>query len=127
MSAMKFLGALAALVFLTAATPEPVPSGVPFAADTDPVKIVSVSLSSTEFHPGDLFTGRVITTSNAAAVTAQVGSIRVGVPRIAIGKFRLSMQLPNVPLPIGRQKLIITAVRRDGAHATRSVDVRVDW
>jgi hypothetical protein len=127
LSAMIFLRALVALVFFTAATPEPVPSGVPFAADTDPVRIVSVSLSSTEFHPGDLVSGRVITTSNAAAVTAQVGTIRVGVPRVAIGKFRLSLQLPNIPLPTGPQKLIITAVRRDGTQATRSVDVRVDW
>jgi hypothetical protein len=124
---MKYLRALVALVFLTAAAPEPVPSDVPFAADTDPVKIVSVSLSSTEFHPGDFVSGRVITTSNAAAVTAQVGTIRVGVPRVAIGKFRLSLQLPNIPLPTGPQKLIFTAVRRDGKQATRSVDVRVDW
>ena len=124
---MLFLRALVALVFLTAATPEPVPSGVPVAADSDPVRIVSVSLSSTDFHPGDLVSGRVITTSNAAAVTAEVGTIRVGVPRVAIGKFRISMQLPNIPLPVGPQKLIITAVRRDGARATRAVDVRVDW
>jgi hypothetical protein len=124
---MVLLRALAALVFLTAAVPEPVPSGVPYASDTDPVKIVSVSLSSTDFHPGDLVSGRVITSSNAAAVTAQVGTIRVGVPRIAIGKFRLSLQLPNIPLPIGPQKLLITAVRRDGARTTHAVDVRVDW
>ncbi len=119
--------ALVALMILTAATPQPIPSGVPIASDTDPVRIVSVSLSSTEFHPGDLVSGRVVTTSNAAAVTAQVGTIRVGVPRVAIGHFILSLQLPYSPLPAGPQKLIISAVRKDGARATRVVDVRLDW
>ena len=127
MIAMIVARVLAALLFVTEATPQPIPSGVPIASDTEPVRIVSVSLSSTEFHPGDLVSGRIVTSSNAAAVTAQVGTIRVGVPRVAIGHFRLTMQLPNVPLPAGRQQLVITAIRKDGSRAERTVEVQVDW
>jgi hypothetical protein len=102
------------------------PTGVPYASDTDPVRIVSFAISSTVFHPGDDVTGDVVTTSNVASVTAQVGSIRVAVPRVAPGRFHLSLQLPSVPLPPGSAELVISAIRKDGTATTRSVPITVE-
>jgi len=101
------------------------PPGVPYASDTDPVQIVSYVLSSSIFHPGDKVTGDVVTSSNAASVTAQVGTITVAVPKVAPGKFHLLMQLPSMPLPPGNAKLIITAIRTDGTRTTREVPITV--
>jgi len=101
------------------------PDGVPYASEKDPVQIVSYVLSSTIIHPGDKVTGDVTTSSNAASVTAQVGTITIPVPKIAPGKFHLLMQLPSIPLPPGDAKLIITAIRTDGKRTTREVPITV--
>jgi hypothetical protein len=101
------------------------PPGVPYASDSDPVRIVSYVLSSTTFHPGDDITGDVVTSSNAASVTARVGSFSVAVPKVAQGKFHLQMKMPSVPLPPGDAKLIITAIRTDGKSTTREVAITV--
>ena len=82
-------------------------------------------LSSKNFHPGDKVTGDVVTSSNAASVTAQVGTFTVAVPKIAPGKFHLLLQLPSMPLPPGDAKLIITAIRTDGKRTTREVPITV--
>jgi hypothetical protein len=109
----------------TAPNADALPAGVPYASDKDPVQIVSYVLSSTIIHPGDKVTGDVVTSSNAASVTAQVGTITITVPKIAPGKFHLLMQLPSIPLPPGAQKLIITAIRTDGMQTTREVPITV--
>jgi hypothetical protein len=101
------------------------PAGVPYASDKDPVQIISYVLSSTIIHPGDKVTGDVVTSSNAASVTAQVGAFSVAVPKVAPGKFHLLMQLPSMPLPPGAEKLIITAIRTDGMRTTREVPITV--
>ncbi|HKW45540.1 MAG TPA: hypothetical protein VJN22_07770, partial [Candidatus Eremiobacteraceae bacterium] len=86
---------------------------------------VSFAISSKVFHPGDDVTGDIVTTSNAASVTARVGAFAVAVPKVAPGKFHLQMHLPSVPLPPGDAKLIITAIRTDGKSATREIAVTV--
>jgi hypothetical protein len=101
------------------------PDGVPYASNSDPVQIISYVLSSTIIHPGDKVTGDVVTSSNAASVTAQVGTITITVPKVAPGKFHLLMQLPSIPLPPGNAKLIITAIRTDGKRTTREVPITV--
>ncbi|HEY5095360.1 MAG TPA: hypothetical protein VII69_09615 [Candidatus Eremiobacteraceae bacterium] len=103
----------------------PLPKGVPYASDTDPVRIVSVLLSSNIVHPGDKVTGDVVTSSNAASVTARVSAFSVAVPKIAPGKFHLEMKLPSLPLPPGDTKLTITAVRTDGKSTTREIAITV--
>src|SRR5450755_1411471 len=78
---------------VTSAAGDTLPPGVPYASDTDPVRIVSYILSSTVIHPGDAITGDVVTSSNAASVTARVGSFSVAVPKVAPGKFHFHMQM----------------------------------
>ena len=103
----------------------PLPHGVPYASDTDPIRIVSVALSSNIVHPGDNVTGDVVTSSNAASVTARVSAFSVAVPKIAPGKFHLEMKLPSMPLPPGDTKLTITALRTDGKSTTREIAITV--
>jgi hypothetical protein len=105
--------------------PRHLPPGVPYASDTDPVRIVSYTLSSTIVHPGDKVTGDIVTSSNAASVTARVSAFSVAVPKVAPGKFHLQMQLPSMPLPPGDAKLVITAIRSDGKSTTREITITV--
>ena len=102
------------------------PPGVPYASDTDPVRIVSYVLSSTMIHPGDDITGDVVTSSNVASVISSLGSFSVAVPKVAQGRFHLQMKMPSVPLPPGPTKLIITAIRTDGKSTSRDVAITVE-
>src|SRR5579872_937560 len=63
------------------------PEGVPYAGEHDPVRIDSVTLSADEVRGGDIASARVITTSNAAALTARIGTYQISVPRVAPGIF----------------------------------------
>jgi hypothetical protein len=111
---------------VTSASGDALPPGVPYASDTDPVRIVSYVLSSTVIHPGDDITGDVVTSSNVASVTARVGTFTVAVPKVAQGKFHLQMKMPSMPLPPGPTKLIITAIRTDGKSISRDVAITVE-
>jgi len=97
------------------------PPGVVYASDTDPVRILSVRISSDTLQAGDIASARVITTSNAAAMTARIGTYQVNVPRVAPGMFVLSMTVPHIYIPGHRAVIVVTAIRTDGATAQRSV------
>ncbi len=101
------------------------PAGVPYAAPTDPVRIVSVVLSSYDVHAGDPVFARVVTTSNAAALTAQVGTYRVHVPRVAPGIFETTLNVPRVVVPHHKVVILLTAIGADGATSHRTVSVNV--
>lgn len=101
------------------------PPNVPYASNTDPVRIESISISSDTVHAGDIASGTVITTSNAASVTARVGTYQVSVPRSAPGTFSLSLKVPRVPL-LGQQvNIVVTAIRSDGQTDQRTIPIRV--
>jgi hypothetical protein len=68
---------------------------------------------------------RVVTTSNAAALTAQVGTYRVHVPRIAPGIFETSLTVPRMVVPHHKVAILLTAIRADGATSHRTVSVNV--
>jgi len=111
-------------------TPPPgdrLPAGVPYAASSDPVKIQSVTLSSAVVHGGDDASGRVITTSNAAALTARIGTYQVGVPRLAPGIFQISIRVPRLPTLGSTVDIVLTAIRADGQTDQRTVPVRVTF
>ena len=104
---------------------EDLPNGVPYASDTDPVRIVAVSVSSQSIKRGDHVGAVVITTSNAAAVTAQTGTFRVLLHKQAPGVFEGKQDVPWWA-PAGSRLVTFTAIRTDGATAEfiLSVDVR---
>jgi hypothetical protein len=105
----------------------PLPPGVPYAAPGDPVRIESVQLSSNDVKAGDVASGLVITTSNAAAMLARVGSYQVNVPRVNIGTFALSVRVPWFPLPVYHTTIVVIAIRADGATAQQTVSLKVHY
>lgn len=127
---MGFLAAPLLAAFLVAiASPQPsaapLPPGVTYAGPADPVAIEAVQLSSDVVKAGDLATGRVLTTSNAAAMLARVGTYQVNVPRIDVGTFALTMRVPKLPVPSYSAKIVLIAIRADGATAEQTVSVKV--
>ena len=104
----------------------PLPPGVTYASNSDPVRITSLTYWPAHVERGGTVVARVVCTSNAAAVTAKVGSVVVNLPKQAPGIFRARLHVPLLPFYSSHQSVIITAIRTDGAttHKTLSVDVR---
>lgn len=99
------------------------PPGVAYASDKDPVQIVSVEIEPSPVHLGGTVNGRVMTSSNAASVTAQFGAFRVNVPKIAPGTFALQARVPRVPWWHRQIDVVIIAVRTDGATISAVIPV----
>ena len=100
------------------------PRGVPYASNTDAVSILSVTLSSQYVTRGETVSAVVVTTSNAAALTARTGTIRVWLDRPAFGIFTGKRKVPWWA-PSGSHLVTFTAVRTDGATAEYTLSVRV--
>jgi hypothetical protein len=98
---------------------------VVYASDADPVRITSISYTPTEIKRGGTVVAQVICTSNAAAVTAKVGTIVVNLPKLAPGIFRSTLRLPWLPVYDSHQTVTITAIRTDGATAKRTFSVEI--
>lgn len=96
-----------------------------YAGPDAPVKIESVKLSSQQVHGGDSVSGTVITTSNAASVTARVGTIQMAVPKVAPGTFSMEVHVPRLPLLNRQMDIVFTAIRADGASVQLSVPIQV--
>ncbi len=125
---MNFAAAgLAASLLLALVAPAyttELPPGVIEASDKDPVRIASLFLSSRTLHAGDVVVAQVVTTSNAAAVTARVGTYRVGIPKIQPGIFQTALVIPNVPHVMrAKHEIVFTAIRTDGATTSRSLTI----
>jgi hypothetical protein len=119
------LGSLLVALATPQPTAVPLPPGVSYAGPADPIAIESVQLSSAVIRAGDLATGRVLTTSNAAAMLARVGTYQVNVPRIDVGTFALTMRVPKLLLPSYRATIVLIAIRADGATAEQIVSVKI--
>jgi hypothetical protein len=117
--------AVAGAILLAAAVraSDALPPGVQYASDQDPVRITGVTFSPAQPRRGDKVEAQVVCTSNAAAVTAQVGTVRVNVPKQAPGIFRTSLQIPELPFYSPHQTVVITAIRTDGATTKRTIAV----
>jgi len=98
---------------------------VPYASDKDPVRITAINFSPSEPKRGDIVTAQVTCSSNAAAVTVAVGTIRVSVPKKAPGIFRAQLHVPTFALYPAHQTVIVTAIRTDGATVQRTVSVDI--
>jgi hypothetical protein len=101
------------------------PPGVVYASDTDPVRISSFTYSPAEIKRGGSVVAQVVCTSNAAAVTAKVGTIVMNIPKRAPGIFRATLQLPWLPVYTTHETVTITAIRTDGATAARTFTVEI--
>ncbi len=123
--------AVAIAIGATAGTNAPLsaglPTGVPYAAPDDPVRIAAVELPSDTLRGGQMATATVITTSNAAAVTAKIGGYLLDVPKTAPGTFVAAVRIPRLPLPSYRARIVVTAIRADGATDQTTVSVKIKY
>jgi len=121
----RTLFALAALIgsLAAAARADVLPQGVIYASDVEPVRITAVAFDPEHPSAGDTVRAQITCTSNAAAVTARVGSIVVNVPKKAPGIFQTTLQLPSLPFYSSHQDVVITAIRTDGAKTQRTISV----
>ena len=93
---------------------------------SDPIAIRSVSLSESPIFAGTTVSGTVLATCNVAAVTAQVGTYRIGVPKTSPGVFQTSVDVPHFVWP-GHFNLVVTAVRSDGASVSTTIPIDIRW
>jgi hypothetical protein len=98
----------------------------PCPGPADPIAIRSVRLSEDPIRAGTTVSGIVLATCNVAAVTAQVGTFRVGVPKTSPGVFRTTVDVPHFLWP-GRFTLVVTAIRTDGAKVQTSLPIELRW
>lgn len=106
------------------ATPSPAATVCPKPAD--PIAIQSVQLSENPIHPGSRVSGTIVATCNVAAVTAQVGTFRIGVPKTSPGIFQATVDVPHFIWP-GRFRLVVTAMRTDGATVSTTIPIDLRW
>lgn len=92
----------------------------------DPIKIQSVRISEDPIRVGTSVSGTVVATCNVAAVTAQVGTFRIGVPKRSPGVFQTVVKVPRLVWP-GHFKLIVTAIRTDGFSIHETIPIVVTW
>ena len=102
--------------------PSPSPTLCPKPAD--PIEIRSVSISEDPIRPGTSVSGMVVATCNVAAVTAQVGTFRVGLPKRSPGIFETTVKVPRLVWP-GHFDLVVTAIRTDGLSIRRTIPIVV--
>lgn len=96
-----------------------------YASNSDPVRITGFTYSPPEIKRGGTIVAQVVCTSNAAAVTAKVGTIVMNIPKRAPGIFRATLHMPWLPAYDSHQIVTITAIRTDGATAQRSFSVDI--
>lgn len=108
------------------ASASPYPKSTPCPKPADPIAIESVRLSEDPIRVGTSVSGTVIVTCNVAAVTAQVGTFRIGVPKRSPGVFATTVNVPRLAWP-GHFKLIVTAIRTDGLSIHESIPIVVTW
>jgi len=111
----------------TSSASDNLPPGVRYARPKDPVAIDRIIVSQNPMHAGSSVTGTVITTANAAAVTAQAGTYRINLPKVAPGTFRVTVVVPRLWWWDWRGNVTVTAIRSDGAKVTRDIPVEVLW
>jgi hypothetical protein len=93
----------------------------------DVMKITSIHLSENPLHAGDDVTGTVTTSLNIASVTAQAGTFRIELPKVAPGRFRTTVQVPRLAFWDWKGFVTITAIRTDGAQIQSLVPIEVQW
>jgi hypothetical protein len=99
------------------ATPSPVPTATPSPAaqrhlappvpEAEPrvvreapgaaPRILALHLDKQIVQGGDVVTGVIVTSSNVASVEARVATYSISVPKIGVGRFKLSYVVPYLP------------------------------
>jgi len=89
-------------------------------------KILAVQLSALNVHPGDTWTGNIITTTNVASLEVRAPSFTFNAERIGYGEFAFSVHAIFIP-PIYRRVYTVTFVARNAGGAAAERDIDVDF
>jgi hypothetical protein len=89
-------------------------------------QILGVAVSETTVHPGDTVSGRVVTTSNVAAVQARIGGYAMSLPKVGVGRFALTYTVAPLPWFVrGNFTLEVIAKNTRGVSVERSIALTV--
>jgi hypothetical protein len=103
----------------------PLPSAQPAAPNAMP-KILGVHLSSLRVRGGDVWSGKIATTTNVASVEVRAPSFTFNAPRIAYGQFAFDIHALFVP-PIYRRIYTVAIVARNANGISDERDIDVDF
>jgi len=94
------------------------------AAPDAPPKILAVQLSALHVHPGDTWTGNIITTTNVASLEVRAPSFTFNAEHVGPGEFAFSIHAIFIP-PIYRRVYTVALIARNtkGAQAEHDTDV----
>ncbi|HVA37675.1 MAG TPA: hypothetical protein VNJ51_08680 [Candidatus Dormibacteraeota bacterium] len=96
------------------------------AAPTDPPKIFSVEISDDTPGSGETVSGKVVTTTNVAAVTARIATFSIGLDRKDYGVFTLTYTVPHLPFFLkGGYTMVVTAITPDGRTVSTDLPITV--
>jgi hypothetical protein len=116
---LRLFALLAALVPVGIPTPRVAPANAP-------PKILYVHLSSTRIHPGDEWSGRIVTTTNVASVVIVCTFFAFVVPRKTFGLFAFRTHVLAVP-DIYRQVVYGRIVAYNTAGTSEAVPLELDF
>jgi len=98
------------------AEPKPKPTATPAP------RILSYSLSETNFHPGDLVHGSANATLNVASIEVRIDGYSISMDKVAPGRFTLSYTVPNYPFFVrGPISILVIARNTQGAATTETL------
>lgn len=83
-------------------------------------------MTETTVHPGDIVSGRVLTSSNVASVQARIGGYAMSLSKMGVGKFELTYKVAPLPWFVrGNFTMHVIARNTRGDTATREVPLVV--
>jgi len=103
----------------------PLPA-VQIAAPDAPPRILGVRLSSLVVRPGDIWSGRIVTTSNVASLEVRSPSFTFNAPRSTFGEFAFTIHALVIP-PIYLRSYTVAIVARNAAGAQDEEDIAIDF
>lgn len=96
------------------------------AAPEDPPRIFSVELSNATPAGGEVISGRVITTSNVAAVVARLDGMQAALGKSDVGVFTITYALPRIPFFLRHNYTIeISAITAAGQAVSVGAPIRL--
>ena len=101
---------------------------VPVCASSAPAvptpKIISLHLSETQIHVGDVVRGSVVTTPNVDSVVVHLAVFKMQLPMISAGHFAVAYTVPNIPFFFkGKYRIDVVARTTYGTEDHRSVNI----
>ncbi|HKU67281.1 MAG TPA: hypothetical protein VJP85_05870 [Candidatus Baltobacteraceae bacterium] len=112
-------GAVPSNVAFGAARPLPAPA---IEQSTAAPRILAMRFSGEEVHPGDTWSGTIVTSTNVASVEVRTNLFSIDVPRRTYGDFRFALRIYDVP-PIFIRAYRLRVIARNAAGQSVEEDL----